>query len=154
MQHKSPSFICFLRCHCFLVCGLVALRPGIRLQSRIQGRENMAWTMDCHFTNFQFLGWLFSWILFVRNYSPVMRSYVKCVSTGSFFMPVKAPLNSFTHCYAELRFCRSFERLSEQRAPFRRMQHPWTDPSSPCVTEIWEYYCCFSFMHQVFLNVF
>lgn len=22
-------------------------------------------------------------------------------------MPVRAPLNSFTHCYAELRFCRS-----------------------------------------------
>lgn len=78
---------------------------------------------------------IFGLVVFL-NFIPIMRSYVKCVSTGSFFMPVKAPLNSFTHCYAELRFCRSFERLSEQRAPFRRMQHPWTDPSSPCVTEI------------------
>lgn len=52
-QHISSSLICFLLCQCFLVCGLVALRPGIRLQSWIQGRENVAksWRMDCHFTN-------------------------------------------------------------------------------------------------------
>lgn len=65
---------------CFLVPGLMALRPGIRLQSPIQERENMAktWRMDCHFSNFQFFRRLFSRISLVRNKSPIMRSYAKC----------------------------------------------------------------------------
>lgn len=62
-------------------------------------------------------------------------------------MPVRALLNSFTHCYAELRFS------SEHRAPFRGMQHPQSDSSPACLTETWDYYCGFSLVHQVCLNV-
>lgn len=51
------------------VLGLMALRPGIRLQSQTQERENMAktWRMDCRFSNFQFFSRLFSRILLLRN---------------------------------------------------------------------------------------
>lgn len=42
-------------------------------------------------------------------------------------MPVKALLNSFTHCYAELRFS------SAHGAAFRGMQHP--DRLIPCMLD-------------------
>lgn len=72
--------MCFLLRQCFVVCVSVALRPCISLQSRIQGRENVAksWRMNSHFTNFNFWAGCFPAFFLKKLQSPIMRSYVKC----------------------------------------------------------------------------